>query len=110
MNQGTPSKFTNPRWWNEDYDTAWTSERDNVRRNWLDNDPARGDWDTNEHAVRYGYGASRQYKASHADWDDKAEAKLKEEWNDLKSGRTWEEIKGAVRRGWDAARGRPSAR
>jgi hypothetical protein len=26
---------------------------------------------------------------------------MKEEWGDLKSGRTWDEVKAAVRRGWD---------
>lgn len=105
MNQRKPTNPPNPRWWNEDYDTSWRSARDNVRRNWLDNDPVAGDWESNEPAVRYGYGASRQYQGAHASWDDRAEAKLKEEWTDLKSGRTWEEIKDAVKRGWDAARG-----
>ena len=59
--------------------------------------------------MRYGYGASRQYSTDAA-WDDRLEAKLKEEWNDLKSGRTWDEMKSAVRRGWDAARGAKTTR
>lgn len=108
MNQNKPT-YVKPGWWTDEYDTSWNSARDSVRRDWLGNDPARSTWDADEPAVRYGYGASNQYKSAHAEWD-KAEAKLKEEWNDLKSGRTWDEIKGAVRKGWDAARGKPSAR
>ena len=60
-------------------------------------------WNDAEPAIRYGYGASDQYK-EHQDWDDKVEAKLKEEWHDLKSGRTWDEAKTSVRYGWDRAR------
>lgn len=110
---------TNPRWWNNDYDTSWKSARDTVRRDWstsgtsgVSGTPGTSgapDWDEYEPGVRYGYGAARQY-STNAQWDDKLEAKLKEEWNDLKSGRTWDEMKNAVRRGWDAARGRSSAR
>lgn len=53
-----------------------------------------------EYAHRYGVGAREQYSADYANWDDKLEAKLKEEWSDLKSGRTWEESRGAVRHAW----------
>lgn len=61
-------------------------------------------WHDAEPAVRYGHGAHKQYGKEHHDWDDKLENRLKSEWNDLKSGRTWQEVKDAVRRGWDAAR------
>jgi hypothetical protein len=64
------------------------------------------EWDHVEPGVRYGWGAARQYK-DHADWGS-AEGKLKEEWNDLKSGRTWEETKDFARRGWDSARRKAS--
>ena len=60
-------------------------------------------WDRYEPGARYGWGAASHYKGE--EWDDRVEGKLKEEWNDLKTGRTWEEIKAAVRRGWDRARG-----
>jgi hypothetical protein len=46
-----------------------------------------GDWTRAEEGYRYG--------------DDKLEGKLKEEWGDMKSGRTWDEVKATVRRGWD---------
>jgi SAM-dependent methyltransferase len=57
------------------------------------------DWKNVEEDHRYGVGARAQY-GDH-DWDDRLESKLKEEWNDLKSGRTWDEVKSSVRRGWD---------
>lgn len=62
-------------------------------RNWADAEPA----------VRYGYGASEHYQADSA-WDDSVEGKLRGEWDDLKSGRTWEQAKSQVRYGWERAR------
>ena len=70
------------------------------------NPPDAGDdkeWQRVEPTYRYGVGARHQYK-DHADWDDRLEGKLKEEWSDLKSGQTWDEVKSVVRRGWDRAR------
>ena len=61
------------------------------------------DWDKVEDELRYGYGAHQQYRVEHRDWNDRLEAKLKEEWNDLHSGRTWDEAKSSVRRGWERA-------
>lgn len=66
------------------------------------------DWTHVEPGVRYGWGAANQY-TEHGDWDDRVESKLKEEWNDLKSGRTWDEIKASVRRGWESARRKKAA-
>ncbi len=60
------------------------------------------DWSRVESSYRYGVGAREQY--GNEDWNDRVESKLREEWNDLKSGRTWDEVKAAVRRGWDRAR------
>ena len=59
-------------------------------------------WTKAEPAYRYGYGARTHYKdQGFTTWDDKLEAKLRTEWNDFKSGRTWDEVKGDVRYGWD---------
>ena len=67
--------------------------------------PAAGepnkDWDRIESQYRYGVGAHEQYGAEHKAWDDRLEAKLKEEWKDLKDGTTWDEAKSFVKRGWD---------
>jgi hypothetical protein len=62
------------------------------------------DWDRVEEGYRYGVGARSQYGAQHAEWDDRVESKLREEWRDMKSGRTWDEVRSAVRRGWDRVR------
>ncbi len=61
-------------------------------------------WDQVEPGARYGVGARHQYDKDEPAWNDRVEGKLKEEWGDLKSGRTWDEVRGAVRRGWDQAR------
>jgi hypothetical protein len=66
--------------------------------------PDDDDWKTSEPGYRYGAGASHQYAKDEPDWNDRVEAKLKEEWADLRSGKTWDEAKSAVRRGWDRAR------
>jgi hypothetical protein len=57
------------------------------------------DFKRDEDAYRYGVGAREHYGT--AEWDDRLEGKLREEWGDMKSGRTWNEVKSAVRRGWD---------
>jgi|RhiMethySRZTD1v2_1073278.scaffolds.fasta_scaffold587264_1 hypothetical protein len=121
----------NPRWWNKDHDSAWERIKAALRADWeqtkadfskkhgkdTDQDagdtlkqmagkeppPRMYDWDREEPAMRYGYGSSGHYRDDH-DWDDRVEAKLSQEWNDLKSGRTWDEVKGSVRRGWDWGR------
>lgn len=73
------------------------------------NTPNAPDWSRDENALRYGWGAgSHDSYKTYSNWDDKLEGKLKEEWNDLKSGRTWEEAKSAVRGGWDRARAKVS--
>ena len=59
-----------------------------------------GKWDDVEPGVRYGWAARSQYR-DHADWNDGLESKLKQEWTDLKTGRTWEEAKSAIRGGWE---------
>lgn len=56
-------------------------------------------WEDVEPSYRYGVGARSQH--GNSDWDDRVESKLREEWTDLKSGRTWDEAKGWVRRAWD---------
>lgn len=68
--------------------------------------PNRDDdeWNRVEEGYRYGVGARSQYGSQHNDWDDRLESKLRDEWGDMRSGRTWDEVKSAVRRGWDRLR------
>lgn len=65
--------------------------------------PAKDDeeWTRVENSYRYGVGAREQYGKEHHDWDEGLEVKLKEEWQDLKDGTSWEEAKSFVRRGWN---------
>ena len=65
--------------------------------------PTARKWEGNEDAVRYGYGAGMHY-GDYSAWDDRTEGALRKEWNDLKEGHTWDEIKDAVRHGWQKAR------
>jgi hypothetical protein len=65
------------------------------------NKNADDEWKQAEEGYRYGVGARSQYGSTHSQWDDRLEGKLSEEWRDMKSGRTWDEVKSAVRRGWD---------
>jgi hypothetical protein len=61
------------------------------------------DWAKIEDGIRYGYSARQQYATDHTDWDARLENKLQQEWSDLKSGQSWDEMRGFVRRGWDRA-------
>jgi hypothetical protein len=103
MTMQQPMNDPKPRWWNTNHDTMWNRARQELR-----NDPnfrsiSDQQWTSSEDGMRYGYGAASQYHTE-PNWTDKVEAKLKEEWTDLKTGRTWDEVKTAVRNGWDAAR------
>jgi len=111
---------TNPKWWNEEHTSAWDRVKSALKRDWeqtkadfhaggkdldqnaddtvkqaLGKDPT---WDHVEPEHRYGVGARHHYRE---DWNDRLESKLKEEWSDLRSGRTWDEVKSVVKRGWD---------
>jgi hypothetical protein len=59
------------------------------------------DFDRDEEGYRYGAGARMHYGTAYPEWDDRVEGKMREEWTDMRSGRTWDEVKAAVRRGWD---------
>jgi hypothetical protein len=61
------------------------------------------DWNQAEPAFRYGTGAREQY-ADENDWNERLEGKLREEWNDLRTGRTWDEVRGYVRHVWRSGR------
>ena len=64
--------------------------------------PDDDEWNRVEDGYRYGVGARSQY--GDTDWNDGVESKLREEWGDMRSGRTWDEVRHAVRRGWDRVR------
>jgi hypothetical protein len=70
--------------------------------------PKRSDkiesWEDVESSYRYGVGARSQYGMESPRWDDRLESKLSSEWDSLKDGRKWDEVKSSVRRAWDYGR------
>ncbi len=60
------------------------------------------EWERVERALRYGYGARAQY-AEHADWDDRLEEVLRNEWATLNTDQPWKDARDHVRRGWDSS-------
>jgi hypothetical protein len=123
-----------PKWWSEEHTSAWDRVKSAMKRDWeqtkadlsskgteLNQDASdtiaqaagkqpippgktpNAPFEDDEEPLRYGVGARHQYKDEN-DWSDRVESKLKEEWGDLKSGKTWDEVKGSVRRGWDRAK------
>jgi hypothetical protein len=64
-------------------------------------------WDDVEPAMMYGYGARQQYGSQYNAWDDKLETQLRTEWDGGArgtTGRTWDQVKAHVRRGFERAR------
>lgn len=84
---------TNPKWWNEEHTSAWNRVKAAVKRDW---EQKPNDWETIEPTYRYGVGARHH---DNEDWNDRVDSKMKEESPDLKSGRTWDEVKAVVQRG-----------
>lgn len=60
------------------------------------------DWAAIEREARFGYGARLQY-ASTRQWDSELESRLRSEFGGMSEGRTWEQSRVEVRRGWDYA-------
>jgi hypothetical protein len=56
-------------------------------------------WDDVEPGLRYGYGARQYYDDE--DWNDRVEARLRDDWTNAgNEPSTWDQIKASVRRGW----------
>ncbi len=114
----------NPSWWKHDYDSAWDRVKEAFRRDWTQtkHDMKRdepdlnqdvGDtvrqatgsrpippgnqpnFDADERAHRFGYGAREHYGSSYAEWNDDLERQLRGDWGD-----GWDASREAVRRGW----------
>lgn len=66
------------------------------------NQGGRGDWDENEPALRYGYGARQHY--ADAQWSDELEGKMRKDWESTGNGSSWDRVKAAVRRGWESVK------
>jgi hypothetical protein len=60
------------------------------------------DWAAIEREARFGYGARMQY-AGTRQWDGELESRLRIDFGAMSDGRTWEQSRVEVRRGWDYA-------
>jgi hypothetical protein len=58
-------------------------------------------WEEVEPAVAYGYGAHEEYGSVYDQWDDKLENRLAREWDRDRTGKSFDEVKRNVRRGWE---------
>ena len=114
-----------PKWWTREDDSAWDRVKAAFKRDWeqtkhdlggnspdLNQDvddtvgqalgnrpiPAPGgeNFDENEPAFRFGYGAHRHYHEKFPQWNAKLEEQLKTDW-----GSDWKSHRDAIRRGWD---------
>jgi hypothetical protein len=120
---------SNPRWWTGEHASAWARIKEALRRDWeqtkhdfskkagqelgqsagdtvkqmvgKEPTPATYDWNTVEPAMRYGYGAGRNY--NDVEFDAHTDV-LEREWNDMKPARPWDEARDYVRRGWEWSR------
>lgn len=64
-------------------------------------------WEQLEPALRFGVGARVQYSRYEV-WNEELEVLLREEWDATNAPGSWEKMKRAIRRGFEAARGKPS--
>lgn len=99
--------FATPWWWSNEQSAAWDMAKAASQSDWEQSQmPAEADrdlsWTSNEPAMRYGFAARTHYDAR--TWDDALEARLGTEWNDLQTGRDFEQSKFAIRRGWESAK------
>ncbi len=64
-------------------------------------DEAEARWRQAEYEARYGY-AMRMQRPNDA-WDSTLERSMRDEWNALNTGRSWDDARVGIRRGWDYA-------
>jgi hypothetical protein len=124
----------NPKWWNEEHESAWGKVKAAFKRDWdqtkhdfggkqpdTDQDvddtvkqavgkqpiPPRGQptYEEREDAYRFGYGARLQYGDSHRQWGQGLEGQLEHDWRETYTDREWRDYRDAVRRGWDYQQG-----
>ncbi len=120
----SPSTRPQPAWWSNDYDSAWDRVKDAFRRDWEqtkhdfggnapDLNQNVGDtvsqaagkqpipagnvpnYDENEPAFRYGYGARMHYGERYPEWNDDLDRQLQADWPE-----DWDNSREQVRRGW----------
>jgi hypothetical protein len=120
----------NPSWWTQEHSSAWDRVKEAFRRDWEQtkhdwggdepdlkqdvNDtvaqaagkkpippPHQPNYDEVEPAVRFGYGARRQYGRTYPAWNSQLESQLRSDWQATYLGMDWDRYNTGVRRGWD---------
>lgn len=115
-------------YWNENkHGSAWQRVREAMKRDWtqtkadfgaksgrdLDQDagdtvkqaagkePIPGDFESNESAISYGFGAREEYGQKYDQWNPDLENQLRTEWDKDQTGMEFDTAKPFVRRGWE---------
>jgi hypothetical protein len=123
----------NPKWWNQEHESAWERVKGAFKRDWdqtrhdfgggepdTDQDvddtvkqaagkqpiPPRGQptYEQLEDAYRFGYGARAHYGSNYSAWDKEVESHLSRDWQDTYADRQWNQYRNSVRLGWDRER------
>jgi DNA repair exonuclease SbcCD ATPase subunit len=87
----------------EDAAKTIAKQNEKIQQSAADRDAAMAAWRAAEQEARYGYGVRSQY-ADHGEWDSSLESKLQSEWDQLGTGRSWDQSKAGVHRGWNLAK------
>lgn len=72
-----------------------------------DNWEVGAEWEQLEPGLRFGVGACAQY-ARYEAWSEELEVSLRADWDATHEPGTWERMKRTIRRGFEAARRKPS--
>ena len=120
----------NPKWWNNQHESAWERVKAAFKRDWAQTkhdlgggQPRTGqqlsdtvkqaagkeaippggmpDYEQTEDAYRFGYGARSQYGNRFPGWDNALEAQLERDWCETYADRQWARYRQSIRYGWD---------
>jgi hypothetical protein len=120
----------NAAWWSKDDDSAWDTVKAAFRRDWdqtkhdfggnppdLKQDvpdtvkqaagkqtippPNVPNFEDDEPAFRFGYGANKHYGKDYPAWDNRLEQTLQKDWSPSSDDVTWTRHSKAVRRGYE---------
>jgi hypothetical protein len=61
------------------------------------------DWERAEPAVRYGFNSHAELGTNHTMWSDELDRKLAHGWNERATGMKYDDVREAVKVGWNAA-------
>lgn len=126
----TITRRRDPEWWTDEHTSSWDRVKEAFRRDWeqtkhdfgaggkdLKQDvpdtlaqaagtrsvppPTQPNYEADEPAARFGYGARRYYGDRYPRWNSDLETRLRQDWDASMSDADWERHRSLVRRGWD---------